>query len=95
MSAVGEGRYRAYALVLPILWLFLFSVSLGSEPGRNESRPRKITRKYDCSGGLKVKSEQGEKYVAEAIDDALDLLETCAPCRQMFDSDDPTYASIC
>ena len=83
---------RTCALFLLIVWLFLFSVSVGSEINHNKNSSRKIPRKYDCSGGLKVNSEQGEKYVAEAINDALDILKSCGPCRDMFDSEDASYA---
>lgn len=60
---------------------------LGTDNATATTKPR-----YDCSGGLQVASEVGRAYIEQAIDDALNILKTCEPCHQMFDSEDPNYA---
>lgn len=52
-----------------------------------------ISRRYDCSGGLEVDFPSGRALVDQAIDDALEWLEKCEPCRRMFNSEDPTYGA--
>ncbi|HSD45817.1 MAG TPA: hypothetical protein VLB87_04310 [Pyrinomonadaceae bacterium] len=58
----------------------------------NGTDKRNASPKYDCVGNLPSSPIAGNENVEQAIDDALELLNTCATCRRMFGKD-PNYAS--
>lgn len=59
---------------------------------KRNNRETSVSPKYDCSGGLPHSSIDGNLFVEEAIDEALDILTKCESCRRMFGTKDPDYA---